>query len=736
MFDLIENGESALSVRNKINELIAAANDGNVSNLLPSRARFVAEQDRFADAVDGDIVFAGPHCYKRLASSGAISDLPGWVPEIYVAPQHFGGMASTHVTAAWAYYQSVMGTGAAASQAASGGLFFHFPSGVYNPDGSLVTLTTAGFGQIIRGDGWSSRLNNVAIVIADGGVTVRDLDMSGFAKATDAITWTPRAANIRRGTVSDVRIRDARYGLRTIDDVNVAWVHCVRVYVEQCVTGARFDRVIGNSFYQCQFRANDEQGFVLYRGGELRIDNCRFNGNGAAGLRLDGAFRSQVVVENYIQNSSFSGNYSSDANRATWAITGAADNGSGGTRLTLDVSGGRHMLSTGLIRIDVTGTTDYNGTHVLNNVTDTTVDIAVPYTSSQTGTIWDYGFDVEIVGDAAIRPGQVNDQWFLGNNINNFYAHDCVNIYFTGTRLKQRAFLDGGCNGITRVSTSRGRLNSTEEDDDEDEGIDTGSWSPVEFTGQNDGFTETVPIFGSGWTDFRGMITRTPDPNVALIGNKVQAYNSAHVDKDGVKLTGVSQLTGSILAASAVDTTAGRLWRNQTGGMFGWGAPVAGNAAITDLNALTLPSGIYGTTSAATVSGTWPPGETASTGLLLVMNRAANSTMQIFARTSGQDRTWFRLAQSGVWTTWKSLYGGHLTSVAATPAYVGQEALVNGIWYEAIAASAATDWKPRSGYLTSIAATPPAVGAMALSGGHFYMAVGTSSSADWKQITA
>lgn len=483
-----------------------------------------------------------------------IPDLHGLTLPEFVTPDHFGGKTGAAITAAWTYFQSVMGTGTAAAVAASGGKTFRFLAGLYNASGSLVTLTTAGFGQTIEGAGPATKLNYVKLVIADGGCVVRGLHLENFGKAVDAIVWEPRGTSIRHSTLMDITIKDARYGLRTIDDASVGWVRAERVRVTESVKGARFDRVVGVSLTECDMSSNDEQGIALYRGGELRLIGGRYRGNGMAGIRLDGSTatgRGRVVVENYLLGVSASGNYSVMANRRNHPITGAADNGAGGTTLTLDVSGGRHWLSNGLIKVTIAGTTLYDGEYPVDNVTDTTVDIDVAYAGAATGTIYDPGFDVEAVGDASIRPSQLNDLFIGDCNINNFYAKDAFNINIQGGRAKTRTFLDGGCYDVQRDTTGRGRYKSTL-DDDSDEGTGSGTWKTVPITGQNYGFVEDVTDMGSTWSDTNGKVRRVPDPNVALIGNNVQSYISVGVNPDGVAIEGAVTENGTGLVPSAV----------------------------------------------------------------------------------------------------------------------------------------------------------------------------------------
>ena len=521
---------------------------GTAPRTYPTRADFIVDIPVLAGLTNGAIVHAGGVGYIRdntavLPSLAVIPDALGWRPlGNLVTPQHFGGLTGAAVTAAWTYYQAVMGTGVAQPAAATGGMLMHFPGGLYNSGGGEVVLTTAGYGQTITGDGKTTRLNNIRFVVADSACVIRDLEIEGLAKAADGITFTPRGTNIRHGTISDVRIRDARGGIRTIGDANVGWVRLFRVKAEDCVKGMWFDRVIGISLTDCQVDGADEEGIAVYRGGEFRVIGTRVRNTGDVGLIFNGKERPQVVVENYLLGSSFSGCNSNPAKKLSFPILSAADNGSGGTRLTLDVSGGRHHFSTGLIKIPVEGTTSYNGSHVLNAVTDTTVDIAVAYVSSQTGTIRDYGYDVKLLGDGAIRYGQVNDIYIADCNINNLLMKDCVSVRVEGGRQKQRFFLDGGVYGLSRIVNARGRLNSTL-DDDTDEGVTSGSWTPVPITGQNYGFVEDIAVFGSFWNDFRGLVRRVPDTGVALVGNMPTYKGEFGVDEvNGITLKGVSVL--------------------------------------------------------------------------------------------------------------------------------------------------------------------------------------------------
>lgn len=485
--------------------------------------------------------------YIGQPGATVIPDMPGLVPGLSgVSPDHFGGKTKAAIEAAWAYHRTICATATSATTAASTAKPFVFGPGVYNAGGAAVTLATAGVETVVRGAGWCTRLNNVVLSLGDHRYEVSNLAMEGNAKATDAISIVPRGSNLRYGRVQNVHIQGARYGLYSTGDV--AWLRFTHVYAEKSVRGHQFDRCIGFTTEMCQFFSNDEQGGLVLRGGEFHDLASRYNGNKKAGLRFDGSAATglgQIVVENKLNGTSLSGNYADPANRPTWAVTGAASNGLGGTRLTLNVAGGRHQFSNGIYGVVVAGTASYNGSWKVSNVTNTTVDISAPFTTSQTGTIAHPGYDLECIGDAGIRASQFNDLWIANCNFNFGYFKDCFGVRFDGGRQKAQIFLDGNCYGFSRVANGRGRLSDTVDDGDED-GI-SGTWSAVPFSGQNYGFVETISSVDTAFTGEISMITRAPDPTVALIGNNIQAYRGESLNGSAGKvITGPMTVNGPL----------------------------------------------------------------------------------------------------------------------------------------------------------------------------------------------
>jgi len=488
-------------------------------------------------------------CYRYDGVTAALPGLPGWAPAEWVSPSHAGGTDKASVEAAWACWTALCATATSATAAASSALPWIWDAGVTNAGGAAISLATAGYGANILGRGRASRVNNVTITVADSNAVVKGFSMEGGGKVVDAIRFIPRGTNIRRGLTEDVHIQGYLRGLYAPTG-DVAWLRFNQVQVEKCSIGHQFDRVIGFSLTDCQFTQNDNQGGLVFRGGEFRANGCRYNANGEAGLRFDGSAatgQSQVVVEDYLLGCSISGNYSGVGgaglvNRPTWAITAAADNGAGGTRLTINVAAGRHTLSEGLGKCNISGTTSYNGDFYIFNVTDTTFDIGVAYVASEAGTLRRPEWDLEIIGDAGIRPTQVNDIWIADCNINYMILQQVFGVRIDGGRPKTQIFLNTGCYGISRVSNGRGRLNSAS---DNDESEITGSWSAVPFSGQNYGFVEMISSVSAGFTGPVAMVTRAPISTVPLIGNNVQAYTSISVSEAaGTEMNNVTALTG------------------------------------------------------------------------------------------------------------------------------------------------------------------------------------------------
>ena len=405
----------------------------------------------------------------------------------------------------------------------------YFPAGHYNAAATPITITTSNTGQVIFGDGIASQLEGILILIDDNRCQVRDVLLRGagaFGIRCDGSTNSLRGA-----IVQNVWIRDRTDGIRILGSSNANLLF-TDVYCEKNTHGLRVDDTLGSQFVNCQFISNTEYGIYAIKAGELKFTNCNASGNENYGIYLVGGTGSQVV-ECYFHQVSCANNQTNIANRDTNAITAAASNGAGGTRLTI----GAHTLTEGMQGIVITGTTDYNGTFDVFNVTATTVDIAVTFTSNQTGTLTRPEWDMFLQSNTAV--GNINDMFFVGCNINFIRMSRVYNATFVGTRIKEQIWLENSCNRIMRVSTGRGRQ--------------TNSFRNIQFSGQNTGFMEIISsdaTASSAATGTESLALRVPNSTKALVGN-LATYNAIHLDETiGVQVTGAVYSGASLSVAT------------------------------------------------------------------------------------------------------------------------------------------------------------------------------------------
>ncbi len=284
----------------------------------------------------------------------------------------------------------------------------YFDAGHYDCSAAPVTITTSNTGQVIYGDGITSQLEDVEITIEDNRCNVHNLLLRGSGTA-HGIRVEGSTDNIRDGSVYNVWIRDKTDGVRLVG--NNGGMAFTNVFSEKNTNGLRVDDTLGASFTNCYFQRNTSYGRYIIKAGELKFNNCTSSSNEDYGTYIL-AGSSSVVVECYFNQDTNTVNQITTTNRDTFSITAAADNGAGGTTLTI----GSHTLTEGMQGSVISGTTDYNGEYDVFNVTDTTVDIAVAYTSSQTGTLTRPEWDLYMVSQGG--DGNTNDLFFTGGNTN------------------------------------------------------------------------------------------------------------------------------------------------------------------------------------------------------------------------------------------------------------------------------------------------------------------------------
>jgi hypothetical protein len=132
----IANGESGLSVRTKLNAALAVTDAVSFA----TRAAFVSANTTTPGLglTDGQVAVAGGYEYRRLASSSAIADLAGWVPNGETNIFHFGDPSLTNNQPA---LQAAINYELSAGKAASG--VINIPEGLWRIT-STVTCDVRG----------------------------------------------------------------------------------------------------------------------------------------------------------------------------------------------------------------------------------------------------------------------------------------------------------------------------------------------------------------------------------------------------------------------------------------------------------------------------------------------------------------------------------------------------------------------------------------------------------------
>jgi hypothetical protein len=177
--------------------------------------------------------------------------------------------------------------------------------------------------------------------------------------------------------------------------------------------------------------------------------------------------------------------------------------------------------------IQVTGTTNYNGTfNVLSVVDNDNFVLDASYIGVEaSGSINLPNWDLVVESDSAANV-RVNDQFFTGGNINYTRVIKAFNVQFNGTRLKNQFYLDGDSSLINRTGMARGRNSDT--------------FTTIEASGDATGLVED--IFGISGT------STTPGTEVAT---RKAGGSELTLSSDGVK---TSHLFSGTTGAMSDDT--------------------------------------------------------------------------------------------------------------------------------------------------------------------------------------
>ena len=394
----------------------------------------------------------------------------------------------------------------------------YFPSGRYNENGSLVTLSLGVTGMSIVGDGNTSQLDNIQIEMA--GATRCNLSnflmrgSSGYGiKSNSDVSESFMS---RQNIFSNLYIRDKTNGV-ILD--GSTWNTWSNIFVEKSSGDgwsvlSTFGEQISNSYSV----SNSGSGVYISSGGELKFTNFLAMNNAVYGVYLYGT-DSSTVVEHYFTNLTATGQQS---NR-TGSITGIVNSGG-----LIQVTSSNHMLASGMQGISVSGTTNYNGTFNVDSVIDdNNFVLDASYVSDEaSGSFSLANWDLFIESDSASNV-RVNDQFFTGGNINYTRIVKAFNVQFDGTRLKNQFYMDGGSALINRTGMARGRNEST--------------FSIVEASGDTTGLIED--IFGSAGGSAIGGDE---------IAKRTVAGSSLVMDSSGVEISTIYSGNSGVISDDSV----------------------------------------------------------------------------------------------------------------------------------------------------------------------------------------
>lgn len=442
------------------------------------------------------------------------------------------------ITAAWAYVKSLAGS-LENQYPDSDQVALYFPSGHYFSSAGLILDTESYTGISILGDGKTSQLDKIDILIRGWRGSIRGLLLRGST-----------AYGIKRVDNDGVGTGTGRF--YTIDDIHIRdkttaglWIsggtqdNLTNLVSEKNTVGILVDDTNGTMLTNVICQNNTQDGILINSGGELKfcnvmtLSNATSDSSGVyANLRIEGLAAGPAVEHYFTQVTATINSGTRD-----YSITGVTDAGGGDITVTTSAS---HQLVEGDLNATISGTTSYNGQYTVKKVlSNTTFNVTATYVASQTGTLSLPGWDVIINTDGASE--DVNDMYFIGGNINRLWIKDGYNIHFIGTRIKQQKEFDN-VNRIFMSGGSRGRLDS--------------GWEDVPVTGTNSGWAEMSyrddsgsAAAGNGYASIS-----VPSKGTSLSANRQATLNELNVKEDGVEI--VSEGLTSSFTSEGVDSGA------------------------------------------------------------------------------------------------------------------------------------------------------------------------------------
>jgi len=474
-----------------------------------------------------------------------------------------------------------------------------------NGAGKIRVTTTTAHGLSV---GEYTRVNGTAAyddyearvaVLAVVSTTVVDLDRAYVAPAGaqgvlggDAIILGPGTNSVH---VTDMHMKEIA-GVGIAYD-GAAGTRTARNHVEKSMYGTalleygenNYDE--GSVFETCQRFCID-----IRTGGEWKTSNTRGGGVGANNVNDAGGWATMRIlgrpstvrpdgpVEHYHTNISLSG---SQSGGRRYAIASIANNGAGKLLITTSTP---HELCIGNADTVLSGTAAYDAggakAVVLDVLSPTVFVLDRAYTApaGAVGQVWYDGWDLLVVTETPL-PNVVNDQKFIGGNINKTKIDGGYKTEFIGTRLKDAIYLTDNVynNRIMIVGDGRGR-----------DGIQT----------QRD-----IPVYGPG--SHRGWsrhLSGIDNPTDALVNGGERLVLQTPYTPAGVGANSLPSLVENGVKADSI------LWR--VNGKEATIKDVGGNLVLSGVHGVlpNLRCTVGGTSSAITLttganlSGTLPTG--------------------------------------------------------------------------------------------------------------------------------
>jgi hypothetical protein len=533
---LIANGESALSVRTKLNGLLQDR------FRIPFLTRASLAEWILAGNVpqSGGIYIAEGLFYRGVPNSSAIPDLPGLVPHRFVSPDHFGGKGWAAIEAAWAYACTLAATGQSQVVPSNTMTTFAFIGGRYHADATQTrVLESSGSGmQIEFRDG--ARAFHLSFLLRHRMIEVHRPYLIGGTYDMDyGIMWEPpEGQGLRQGFIyggTFYRIQNAAKTARAI----ACWGNATHIVVDvatcdECdvgLWGSKKGTGEANSGYVVSgFQAFRSRRHAIHvkTGGEWKLNGVRVRQSEQPNIYVEPEDTPPRALELYFTDVTSTGGHTDLTTRERYTITSISDNGSGKARLNL--SSGTHKLWVGLKNLLIAGTGipayDTADLSCLGMAADGTwIDTDVDFAGTATGELIHCGWDNFFDGGAG-NLGYINDLFITGGNTNSSFFRGVYNGQLSNHRLKVNAWAEN-CNRIMRIGGGfRGRNDSARED--------------VPICGQASGIHElgdSVPE-GAGVSTLSRFALRSPRTSAGLVGGKPAAYNAFSTGGDNARVDG------------------------------------------------------------------------------------------------------------------------------------------------------------------------------------------------------